>query len=99
MVITGADRLLLAGTLVAGAAVWVAFAFFNTEPWDTPYGIAALFAAGLVFGYAGKEHPLLWTLGIFVGQALAGFASLLFHRGGGANLFFPIGAALRRRAE
>ena len=50
MVITGADRLLLAGTLVAGAAVWVAFAFFNTEPWDTPYGIAALFAAGLVFG-------------------------------------------------
>ena len=85
MVITGADRLLLAGTLIAGAAVWVAFAFFNTEPRDTPYGIAALFAAGVVFGYAGK--------------ALAGFASLLFHRGGGANLFFPIGAALRRRAE
>jgi hypothetical protein len=38
-------------SLVAGVAVWLLFDALNTEPWDTPFGPAALLGLGFAFGY------------------------------------------------
>ena len=93
--VTRKDKLLVCASSIAGGAVWIVFDALGTEPWDEPYGAVALLAVGFLFGYLGKEHPVLWTLGIFAGQALFGFAKLakdlFFYSGGGANLFFPLG--------
>jgi hypothetical protein len=82
-------------SVVAGMAVWGAFAAFETEPWDVPLGWVALGALGLFFGFIGKGNPILWPLGIFLGEALFGLGSLaksvFFYSGGGANFFFPLG--------
>lgn len=75
----------------AGILLWEVFALFKTEPWDGAYGWVAIAALGFAFGYIGPEKPLLWPVGLFVGQALSGFASLFFHSGGGVNFFFPLG--------
>ena len=75
--------------------LWAVFALFKTEPWDVAYGWIAIAALGFAFGFLGPEKPLLWPAGLFVGQALSGFASLLasvfFYSGGGVNFFFPLG--------
>jgi hypothetical protein len=65
------------------------FHALNTEPWDTPFGPAALLGVGFVFGYTGRRHPILWSLGILLGQAIAGMAIAMTSRG--PNLFLPLG--------
>jgi hypothetical protein len=75
--------------------VWGAFAVFKTEPWDVPLGWIVLAGLGLIFGFIGKGNPILWPLGIFLGEALFGLGSLakslFFYSGGGVNFFFPLG--------
>jgi hypothetical protein len=84
-------RLCFLAAIAAGAALWVLFAAFNTEPWDSPAGWITVTILGYFFGYYGKGNPLLWPLGMLLGQILWGFGTLLFHSGGGANLFLPLG--------
>jgi hypothetical protein len=83
-------RPLFLASVVAGAAVWAVFDLFDTEPWDSVYGWVAVPVLGFAFGLVGKERPMRWPAGIFLGQVLFGTASLFF-RGGGANLFIPLG--------
>jgi hypothetical protein len=89
------SKLLFLISVLAGVAVWAVFAAFGIEPWDSLYGWIAVGGAGLVLGLLGKGNPLLWPLGIFLGQALFGLGgfvqSLFFYSGGGANLFLPLG--------
>jgi len=76
-------------------AVWGGFAVFKTEPWDVHIGWIVLAGLGLVFGFIGKGNPILWPLGIFLGEVLFGLGSFLkdvfFYSGGGVNFFFPLG--------
>ena len=92
---TAADKWLLAISVIAGAAVWVLFAVFETEPWDSAYGWIVLAGSGLVAGFLGKRNPVFWPLGILLGEVLFGLGSLarsvFFYSGGGANFFFPLG--------
>ena len=49
---------------------------------------------GIGFGFLGKANPMLWPLGIFLGEVLFGVGSLLknlFFYSGGVNLFLPLG--------
>jgi hypothetical protein len=89
------DKLLFAISVIAGAAVWVVFAAFETEPWDSPYGWIVVAGLGLILGFLGKGHPIFWPLGIFLGEVLFGLESLVksvfFYSGGGVNFFFPLG--------
>lgn len=89
-------KLLFGISVVIGGALWVVFALFDTEPWDSPYGWIAVAGLGIVLGFLGKGIPLLWPLGIFLGELLYGrgsvVKSLFFYSGGGANMFFPLGA-------
>lgn len=90
-----ADKPLFAISVIAGAAVWAVFAAFGTEPWDSLYGWIAVAGLGLVLGFLGKRNPLLWPLGLFLGEALFGLGGFLrsafFGGGGGVNFFFPLG--------
>jgi hypothetical protein len=85
------DKLLFVASVLAGSALWLAFDLLKTEPWDTLYGAVAILGLGFVFGYVGKEHPFIWTLGIFLGQAIFGFVSLIV--ASGPNFFLPLGLA------
>ena len=95
MIAVKSNKLLFFAAVVAGAMVWAAFALFNTEPWDQPYGwlVLAIVAAG--FGFLGRGNPLWWPLGIFLGEVLFGMAgviqSMLGYGHGGANMFIPLG--------
>ena len=81
--------------MVGGGVLWAVFAALNTEPWDSPYGWILVAGLGLVMGFLGKEKPMVWPLGIFLGAALFGLGdflkSLFFYSGGGVNFFFPLG--------
>lgn len=89
------SKVLLVTSVIAGVTVWGVFAAFGTEPWDSPYGWIAVAGLGLIFGFLGKRNPMLWPLGIFLGEVLFCFGSFLMsmflYSGGGVNLFFPIG--------
>jgi len=86
---------LFMASIIAGMAVWGAFAAFKTEPWDVPLGWIVLAGVGFIFGFLGKGNPILWPLGIFLGEVLFGLGSLVkslfFYSGGGVNFFFPLG--------
>ena len=89
------SKLLFFVSVLSGAAVWAVFGLFNTEPWDVAYGWVVLAILGIGFGFVGKANPMLWPLGIFLGEVLFGVGSLLrsllFYSGGGVNLFFSLG--------
>lgn len=89
------SKLLFVISIVTGGAVWVVFAIFATEPWNSQYGSIAMAGLGFVFGFLGKGNPMLWPLGIFLGEFLYGTGSfvksLFFYSGGGVNFFFPLG--------
>jgi hypothetical protein len=89
------NKLLFLISVIAGAAVWAVFEVFKTEPWDVPYGWIVLAILGIGFGFFGKANPMLWPVGIFLGEVLYGagsfLKSLFFYSGGGVNLFFPLG--------
>ena len=82
-------------SVIGGFIFWSIFAWFNVEPWDSPYGWLTVGILGLVLGFIGKETPWLWPVGIYLGEALYGLGSfitgLLFSSGGGANMFIPLG--------
>ena len=82
-------------SVAAGAVTWALFAAFGTEPWDTSAGWIVMAGLGFYFGYWASSNPVLWPLGILIGQTLWGFGTLLkdlfFYSGGGANLFWPVG--------
>lgn len=86
---------LFAISVIIGVALWAVFAAFETEPWDSLYGWIVVGGSGLIFGFLGKENPILWPLGIFLGEVLFGLGSLVksvfFYSGGGVNFFFPLG--------
>jgi hypothetical protein len=88
-------RLLFLASVIAGAVLWVVFDLMDTEPWDSAYGWVAVAVLGFAFGFVGRERPMLWPAGIFVGQALFGTASFLnslfLYTGGGLNFFVPLG--------
>ena len=88
-------KLLFAISVVAGAALWIVFAAFESEPWDSAYGWTVVAGLGLVLGFLGKGNPIFWPLGIFLGEVLFGLGSLVksvfFYSGGGVNFFFPLG--------
>ena len=90
-----ASRWLFVASVIAGGALWAAFAVLETEPWDSPYGWVAVAGLGLTFGFLGQGNPMLWPLGIFLGEALFGLGSFLkslfFYSGGGASFFLPLG--------
>ena len=50
---------------------------------------------GFVLGLIGNGKPWLWPLGIYLGEAIFGLGSFLtslfFYRGGGADMFIPLG--------
>lgn len=95
MIAVKSNKLMFFAAMAAGAIVWGAFALFNTEPWDEPYGwlVLAIVAAG--FGFLGRGNPLWWPLGIFLGEVLFGtagvIASMLGYGASGANMFIPLG--------
>jgi hypothetical protein len=84
-------RLCFLVSIAAGTALWALFAAFDAEPWDSVAGWIAVTVLGYFFGYYGKGNALLWPLGILLGEILWGFGTLLYHSGGGANFFFPLG--------
>lgn len=90
------SKLLFVTSVIVGVAIWVVFAVFETEPWDSRYGLMGMAGLGVVFGFLGKGNPMLWPLGIFLGELLYGTGSfmkdLFFYSGGGVNFFFPLGA-------
>lgn len=89
------SKLLFVISIVTGGAVWVVFAMFETEPWNSLYGSIAMAGLGITFGFLGKGNPMLWPLGVFLGEFLYGTGSfvksLFFYSGGGVNFFFPLG--------
>jgi hypothetical protein len=89
------NKFLFFVSVLSGAAVWTVFGLFRMEPWDVPHGWLVLAMLGIGFGFVGKTTPMLWPLGIFLGEVLFGLGNLLnslfFYSGGGANLFFPLG--------
>ena len=89
------SKFLFVTSVIAGGTVWAVFAGLETEPWGSPYGWIAVAGLGLTFGFLGKGHPVLWPLGIFLGELLFGLGhflkSMFFYSGGGANFFFPLG--------
>lgn len=89
------SKLLFVASVIAGGTVWAVFAVFKTEPWDSPYGWIVVAGLGLAFGFLGKGNPMLWPLGIFVGEVLFGLwgylDSIFFYGGGGVNYFWPLG--------
>ena len=90
------SKLLFVTSVIVGVAIWVVFAVFETEPWNSSYGLIGMVALGVFFGFLGKGNPMLWPLGIFLGEFLYGtgsfMKSLFFYSGGGVNFFFPLGA-------
>ncbi len=78
-------------SVIAGFLFWGIFAWYNIEPWDSPYGLQTVGLLGLVLGFIGKENPWLWPLGIYLGETLFGLGSFIFSSGGGANMFIPLG--------
>lgn len=82
-------------SIIAGMVFWAVFAWFDIEPWDSPHGWAAVGILGFVLGFIGNGKPWLWPLGIYLGEAIFGvgsfLTSLFFYRGGGANMFIPLG--------
>ena len=89
------SKFLFVTSVIAGGAVWAVFAAFKTEPWDSPYGWIVVTGLGLILGFLGKENPMFWPLGIFLGEVLFGLGNFLksvfFYSGGGVNFFFPLG--------
>jgi hypothetical protein len=73
--------LMFIASMIAGVAVWVLF--------------HALLGVGLVFGYSARRHPIVWSIGIFLDQAIAGWLIAMASRG--PNLFLA-GAALAKRS-
>ena len=61
----------------------------------SPYEWIIIALIGVCFGFFSKDTPWLWGCGIYLGAALFGFVvfliSIFFHRGGGANMFIPVG--------
>ncbi len=86
------NKLLFLISVVAGTLL---FAVSETEPWDSLYGWIGMTGLGIIFGILGKGNPMLWPLGIFLGEVLYGTGSfvksLFFYSGGGVNFFFPLG--------
>jgi hypothetical protein len=80
---------------IIGLLFWVAFSLLGVEPWDSIYGVLISFLLGAILGFGGKIKPWLWPIGMFCGEALAGIGieitNILFNRGGGVDLFIPIG--------
>jgi hypothetical protein len=89
------SKLLFVTSVIAGGTMWAAFAVFETEPWDSPYGWVTVAGLGLTFGFLEKGNPMFWPLDIFLGEVLFGLGNLLksifFYSGGGVNFFFPLG--------
>mgnify|MGYP001612249306 CR=1 FL=1 len=89
------SKLLFVTSVIAGGTVWAVFAAFKTEPWDSPYGWIVVAILGFILGFLGKGNPMLWPLGIFLGEALFGLGdfvkSIFFYSGGGINFFFLLG--------
>jgi hypothetical protein len=79
------NKFLFLISVVAGTLL---FSVSETEPWDSLYGWIGMAGLGIILGVLGKENPMLWPLGIFLGEILYGtgsFAkSLFFYSGGGA---------------
>ena len=86
------NKLLFLISVVAGTLL---FAVPETEPWDSLYGWMGMAGLGITLGVLGKGNPMLWPLGIFLGEVLYGVGSLMkslfFYSGGGVNFFFPLG--------
>ncbi len=87
---TTRHKVLLAASVAAGAGMWLAFDLFKTEPWNSPFGVLAIFAIGFVFGFLGRERPITWAFGILAGEVLFGLIVFLFGERG-PNFFFPLG--------
>jgi len=92
MPVTVPNKLLFLISVLAGALL---FALADSEPWDSLYGWIGMAGLGMLLGVLGNGKPMLWPLGIFLGEVLYGtgrFAiSLFFATGGGVNFFFPLG--------